>query len=125
MEGMSGTILVAEADAALARSISRRLEADGHTVEVVGSVREARTRLREQTPDLLVLDVALETDGLEFFQALRFAPENPRAGVVVLTDPSDVHRRERAHQLGAAAVLTRPPRPERLSEVVAGLLAVM
>jgi len=124
MEGPA-TILVAEDDGSVARTVAAQLQPAGHVVRWVRTVRDARARLREERADLLVLDVALETDGLEFFQAVRFAPEAPRGGVVVLADKDDVQARERAHQLGAAAVLAKPLRPDELSVVVRELLEVL
>jgi len=64
----------------------------------------------------------LWTDGLELFQAIRFAPEHPPAGVIVLTEAGDVPTRERAQQLGAAAVLVKPIRGDELIDVVEDLL---
>ena len=124
MEGPA-SILVAEDDGSVARSVAAELQPAGHTVRWVRTVRDARAQLREEGADVLVLDVALETDGLEFFQAVRFAPEAPRGGVVVLADKEDIQARERAHQLGAAAVLAKPLRPEELSVVVRELLEVL
>ena len=124
MEGPA-TIVVAEGEGSVARTVAAQLEPDGHAVHWVRTVREARERLREGRTDLLLLDVALETDGLEFFQAVRFAPEAPRGGVVVLANREDVAVRERAHQLGAAAVLAKPLRPDELSVVVRDLLEMI
>jgi DNA-binding response OmpR family regulator len=119
------TIVVAEDEGSVARTVAAQLEPAGHIVHWVRTVRDARSRLREERTDLLLLDVALETDGLEFFQAVRFAPEAPRGGVVVLADREDVQVRERAHQLGAAAVLAKPLRPDELTLVVRELLEVI
>ena len=124
MEGPA-TIVVAEGEGSVARTVSAQLEPAGHAVRWVRTVRDARARLREQPADLLLLDVALETDGLEFFQAVRFAPEAPRGGVVVLVAREDIPARERAHQLGAAAVLATPLRPDELTQVVNQLLAAI
>jgi CheY-like chemotaxis protein len=57
---------------------------------------------------VLLLDVSLDTDGLEFLQAIRFTADCPPAGVVVLTESGDTASRDRAHQLGAVAVLNKP-----------------
>ena len=124
MEGETprGSVLLAEAQPSVAHAVSTRLGADGVDVRWVRTVREARTELQDNPPDLLLLDTALETDGLEFFQALRNRPEAPRGGVIVLTEDSDVHARERAHQLGAAAVVTKPVRPDSVAQVVRELL---
>ena len=117
-----GTVLLAEAEPALAKVVSDRLDGEGIAVRWVRTVREARTELADNPPDLLLLDVALETDGLEFFQALRSRPEAPRGGVIVLTEHSDTHARERAHQLGAAAVVTKPIKVDDVAQVVRDLL---
>jgi DNA-binding response OmpR family regulator len=123
MEGKpSRSVLLAEAEPAVAKVVSTQLDDEGIAVRWVRTIREARTALLDEPPDLMVLDVALETDGLEFFQALRHRPEAPPGGVVVLTDRADAHARERAHQLGAAAVVTKPLRVEDLAQVVRELL---
>jgi DNA-binding response OmpR family regulator len=123
MEGSSrGTVLLAEAEDSVARLVSARLDSDGVGVRWVRTVRECRQELSEHPPDLLVLDTALETDGLEFFQALRLRPEAPRGGVIVLTEQGDVHARERAAQLGAAAVLAKPLKVDEVAERVRELL---
>jgi two-component system catabolic regulation response regulator CreB len=123
MEGSSkGTVLLAEAEDSVAKLVSARLGSDGVGVRWVRTVREARQELTENPPDLLLLDTALETDGLEFFQALRLRPEAPRGGVIVLTEKSDVHARERAAQLGAAAVVTKPLSVDEVARRVHELL---
>lgn len=123
MEGSSkGTVLLAEAEDSVARLVSARLGSDGVGVRWVRTVREARQELSDHPPDLLVLDTALETDGLEFFQALRLRPEAPRGGVIVIAEKSDVHARERAAQLGAAAVVTKPVSVDEVARRVQELL---
>ena len=94
------------------------LRGAGHAVRWVRSARDARAVLRERVPELLVLDLTLETDGLELLQALRFSPSDPKGGIVVLVDAGDTHRRERAHQLGAAAVVTKPLKGDELTSAV-------
>jgi len=121
-EVVKGTVLFAEAEPTLAKVVSTRLDDDGIAVRWVRTIREARAELAENPPDLLLLDTALETDGLEFFQALRNRPEAPRGGVVVLTERGDTHARERAHQLGAAAVVTKPVKVDDVAQVIRELL---
>ena len=115
-------ILLAEDEQSVAGPIIARLESDGHTIHWVTGVRDLRAELPQFQPDLLLLDVTLDTDGLEFFQAVRFAPEHPRAGVVVLTEPGDVRMKERAQQLGAAAVMPKPVDGDQLVALVEDLL---
>jgi len=122
MGGPGARILLVEDENAPARAAAAPLEAIGHRVHWVRSIREARQELAEQPWDVLLLDVTLDSDGLEFLQAIRFAPELPAGGVVMLTEPGDVYSKERAHQLGAAGVVPKPVQPERLVKVVEDLL---
>jgi DNA-binding response OmpR family regulator len=123
MQGaLKGTVLLAEAEPSVAQVVTSRLDSEGVQVRWVRTVRETRSELAANPPDLLVLDTALETDGLEFFQALRTRPEAPRGGVVLITPQGDTHARERAHQLGAAAVVSKPVKVDDVTRVVLELL---
>jgi DNA-binding response OmpR family regulator len=115
-------ILVAEDQAAVAQQIINRFTLLGHDVRWAKAVREVRAELSSFQPDVLILDATLDTDGLELFQAIRFAAEHPRAGVVILTAAGDVGARERAQQLGAASVMMKPVRNDDLVEIVEDLL---
>jgi DNA-binding response OmpR family regulator len=122
MPQASARILIAEDEAAVAQQIINRFTLLGHDVRWVRAVREVRAELKVFEPDVLILDTTLDTDGLELFQAIRFAPNHPRAGVVILTAQGDVGVRERAQQLGAAAVMMKPVRNDELVEIVEDLL---
>lgn len=122
MSTEAARILLGEDEAEVARPIIARLQAAGHEVRWERAVRNVRSGLPEFKPDLLVLDVFLDTDGLELFQALRFAPEHPPGGVVILAEGRDVSTRERAQQLGAAAVVSKPVDGDHLVAVVDDLL---
>jgi DNA-binding response OmpR family regulator len=115
-------ILVAEDEAKLAQPMIDRFRGVGHDVHWVRAVRDVRAELPSWSPDVLILDTTLDTDGLELFQAIRFAPEHPPGGVVILTEPGDLGTRERAQQLGAAAVMSKPIRGDELVDVVEDLL---
>jgi len=115
-------ILLAEDEAAIAQPVINRFTSMGHDVHWARAVREVRAELPDFEPDVLILDTTLDTDGLELFQAIRFAPEHPRGGVIVLIEPGDTVTRERAHQLGAAAVVNKPIRGDELAEAVQNLL---
>ena len=101
-------ILLAEDEGIVARPLILALREGGHEVRWVRAVRELRTELPAFAPQVLLLDVSLDTDGLEFLQAIRFTADCPPAGVVVLTESGDTASRDRAHQLGAVAVVNKP-----------------
>ena len=118
-------ILLAEDEGAVARPLIVALRERGHEVRWVRAVRDLRAELPEYAPQLLLLDVTLETDGLEYLQAIRFTADCPPGGVVVLADPGDTPSRDRAHQLGAAAVLSKPVEETRLVALVEELVGFL
>ncbi len=118
-------ILLAEDEASVAQPVIDRFRSIGHEVRWAGAIRHVRAELTAFSPDVLILDSTLDTDGLELFQAIRFAPEHPPGGVVILTPPGDVGTRERAQQLGAAAVMSKPVRGDELVEIVEDLLTLI
>jgi DNA-binding response OmpR family regulator len=122
MAEATGRILVAEDEVSVAQPIVDRFSILGYTTHWTRAVRDTRRALTEFAPDVLVLDTTLDTDGLELFQAIRFAPEHPPGGVIVLTEPGDIQTRERAQQLGAAGVLMKPIRGDELVDLVEDLL---
>ena len=123
---MAGTrILLAEDEGIVARPLIVALRDRGHEVRWVRAVRELRAELPAFGPEVLILDVSLDTDGLEYLQAIRFTPDCPPAGVVVLADPGDIASRDRAHQLGAAAVVSKPVEETRLVALVEELVSFL
>ena len=123
---MAGTrILLAEDEGIVARPLVVALREHGHEVRWVRAVRELRAELPAFAPQLLLLDVTLDTDGLEFLQAIRFTADCPPAGVVVLADPGDIASRDRAHQLGAAAVVNKPVEEAPLLALVEELISFL
>jgi DNA-binding response OmpR family regulator len=123
--GTRARILLAEDQASVAAPVAKCLNEAGHEVRWVRQMRELRKEMADYAPDLLLLDTTLDTDGLEYFQAVRFAPEHPPAGVVILTPPGDLRTKERAQQLGAAAVMAKPIDDETIVAVVGDLLSMI
>lgn len=120
-----GKILIAEDEAGIAQPVVDELNLRGHQVRWVTQVREVRAELPEYQPDILLLDATLDTDGLELFQAIRFTDQCPPGGVVLMTPPGDVPMRERAAQLGPAAVLSKPLNMDQVAAVVGDLLTLI
>jgi DNA-binding response OmpR family regulator len=118
-------LLLAEDQASVAAPVVSKLVEAGHQVRWVRQMRELRRQMDDDPPDLLLLDTTLDIDGLEYFQAVRFAPEHPRAGVIILTPAGDLRTKERAQQLGAAAVLAKPLDCDALVAVVGDLLSMI
>lgn len=71
-----------------------RLEAHGYDIVTAGGGEEALAAVRDQLPDLIVLDVMMpKIDGIEVCRRLRADPSCPFIPIVLLTakaDPKDV-----------------------------------
>ena len=100
-------------DEALARSRARRMLEEIGGAEVVGeaaSVAEARERIAESRPDLLLLDIKMpHEDGFALLENLE-----PRPAVIFVTAYD--HYAVRAFEENAVDYLLKPFRAERLAE---------
>ena len=95
------------------------LEQRGHEVLEAADGKIALELARECEPDIVILDLMLPgIDGYEVLEALRAAPETAGVRVLVLTAKSLRADRERSHDLGASAFLTKPFLPDDLVATV-------
>jgi DNA-binding response OmpR family regulator len=100
-------ILLVEDEERIASFLVTGLEAHGYAVEHVATGAEALAGLRRDTPDLIVLDLALpDIDGLDVLRSLR--EEKRRVSVIILTARADVDDLVDGLDLGADDYLTKP-----------------
>ncbi len=108
---MSGAprILVVEDEEALAILLRYNLEAEGYQVDHVARGDEADLRLREQVPDLLVLDWMLPAlSGIEICRRVRSRAETMRLPIIMLTARGEEAERIRGLSLGADDYVVKP-----------------
>lgn len=108
---MSGAprILVVEDEEALAILLRYNLEAEGYQVDHVARGDEADLRLREQVPDLLVLDWMLPAlSGIEICRRVRSRPETARLPIIMLTARGEESERIRGLSVGADDYVVKP-----------------
>jgi two-component system chemotaxis response regulator CheY len=115
-------LLIVE-DSALIRSVTRlAFPAAAHQLDEAENGRRALELLDGtlQPFDAIVLDLRMpEMTGVEFLQALRKRPVHRDTPVVVASseaETSDLVRE--ARQLGVAAIVKKPWKPQELAEVV-------
>jgi two-component system, OmpR family, response regulator MprA len=114
-------ILVVEDDAAIASMLRRGLSFEGYTVQVVESGPEALSALRQDIPDLIVLDVMLPgIDGIEVCRRVRAAGLD--LPVLMLTARDEVTDRVSGLDAGADDYLVKP---FAFEELVARLRALL
>jgi two-component system alkaline phosphatase synthesis response regulator PhoP len=119
---MSGKrLMVVEDEAHLAEVIADNLEIEGWTVEVVGDGAEALARIREQPPDLVLLDVMLPSmDGFAVCEALR--AEDNHVPILFLTARAGQDDRVRGLELGGDDYLGKP---FELKELIVRVRAIL
>lgn len=106
---MAARILIAEDDEHIAELLSFVLERERHAVTTAADGEATLARLREELPDLLLLDVMLpRLDGFQVLKALRADARFARLPVIVLTAKGQAQDRRTAEELGIAAFMTKP-----------------
>jgi DNA-binding response OmpR family regulator len=116
-------ILVVEDDRDIGDLIRHYLERAGHNVEVLASGSEAVLRVREQAPDVLILDLMLPgMSGLEVCRTLRTDPETARLPIIMVTARAQESDRVLGLDSGADDYITKPFSTRELVARVAALL---
>src|SRR3989442_14082116 len=117
---MKTFILIVEDDAALARALCDNLTYEGFSVDVATSAREATSKSRDRSPDLVILDVMLP-DGNGFALCAQF---RQRTGlpIIILTALSHKSDKLKGLELGADDYVTKP---FDLEELLARVHAVL
>jgi len=88
---------------------AQRLERRGYTVASATSAEEARARLDEAQPDIVLLDVFMpKVSGFEFLRELRAAPRTATIPVILISALSDTKHIVEGLDLGANDYVTKP-----------------
>ena len=100
---------VVEDEESLAVLLRYNLEAEGFTVECIARGDEAEARLREEQPDIVLLDWMLPgLSGIELCRRLRARPETKRLPVIMLTARAEEAERVRGLATGADDYVVKP-----------------
>jgi DNA-binding response OmpR family regulator len=116
-------ILVVEDDRDIAELIRHYLTRAGHHVEVLASGSEAVLRVREEAPDVLILDLMLPgMSGLEVCRTLRADTGTARLPIIMVTARAQEGDRVLGLESGADDYVTKPFSARELVARVAALL---
>jgi len=116
---MSARILIIEDEEPLTLLLRYNLEAEGYEVETVARGDEGDLRLKEQPPDLAVIDWMLPgLSGIELIRRLRTRPESQKLPVIMLTARGEEGERVRGLATGADDYIVKPfSVPELLARI--------
>jgi CheY-like chemotaxis protein len=118
------TILIADDDEGHRVVLDMILSAEGYHVVSVSDGREALEWLREHTPDLAILDVAMpHVDGLDVCSRMKRVTRLSRVPVIVLTALRDDGTLELARHAKADALVRKPLEGKDFRETVRAVLS--
>lgn len=117
-------ILVVEDDRDLNRAYCIILRHEGHEVETSFDGKEALTKLKKFTPDLILLDLLMPVmGGLEFLQQWNLPKRPQSTKVLIFTNMENSPEVTEAYKLGAHRCIIKSwTAPHNLARVVADTL---
>ncbi|MEW6320550.1 MAG: sigma-54 dependent transcriptional regulator [Acidobacteriota bacterium] len=121
---IAGTILLADDEEKILKTLGRALREDGHDVVTTASPVEAQRLLGTRPFDLLIIDYLMpEKTGLEVIRELAAStPERERPALVMMTAHGTVESAVEAMKLGARDYLLKPFDVDELLVTVGRLL---
>jgi signal transduction histidine kinase/ActR/RegA family two-component response regulator len=116
------SILIVDDDASTREVVAAALEAAHAEVEVAASAAEARRRLQQHAPELIIADLGMPIeDGFSLIRGMREGGAR-RIPAIALSAYADQTSREAALAAGFDAFLAKPTRADALLQLVGRLL---
>ena len=117
-------VILAEDDPDIQLVARLALKRAGFTVKVVGNGQEALDAIRQQPPDVVLLDWMMpELDGPETCRQLKADPITAGIPIIFLTAKSQEAEIQRGLSLGAAGYVTKPFDALALGEQVRNIIS--
>ncbi len=114
-------ILIVDDERAIQATLRGVLEDEGYRVTAVGSAQEALSRLSDEAPDLVFLDIWMPgMDGLEALAEIK--QRRPETAVVMISGHATIETAVKATKLGAYDFVEKPLSLEKMLLVVARTL---
>ncbi len=121
---MAQKILIADDSIASQRLFEKVLIREGYDVTIAGSGAEALDRVKEQQPDIALIDAIMpEVDGYRVCETLQQQPGFQNVPIIMLTGVHEEFNKEKGVQLvGEQAILTKPAKSQTIVSKVKELL---
>ena len=112
-------VLVVDDDPMVVKVLRDPLERAGYEVNVAFHGLEALKKVKEQRPDLIILDILMPLlDGFKVARLLKFDKRFKDIPIIVLTSRATEGERKMGEQVGADEFLFKPFRLPRVLELV-------
>ncbi|MBP0012319.1 MAG: response regulator [Roseofilum sp. SBFL] len=113
-------ILVVDDDANIRELLTQHLDVEGYEVRQAANGQEAIAQIKQQKPDLVVLDVMMpELNGFDVAAILKNDPETMQIPILMISADD---RSERGYRIGVDHYLTKPISSEQFLQRVQTLL---
>jgi DNA-binding response OmpR family regulator len=117
------TVLIADDSESIRSLLEMILSAEGHHVVQVEDGRAALAYLKDNTPDLMILDVTMPfIDGIEICGRVKRISRLKASPVIILTAHTDDESRKRALAAGADAFVNKPLAGKNLRQTINEML---
>lgn len=118
-------VLLVEDDELIVRLYEKLFKLEGFEIETAGNGQAGLDKLKDYTPDIILLDVMMpEMNGLEMLGKLKEDEATKNIPVVVLTNVADISIANEAISRGAALSMVKSEsEPEDVVAAVKGVLA--
>jgi two-component system, OmpR family, alkaline phosphatase synthesis response regulator PhoP len=121
---MAVQIVIADDEPHVVRALSFVLVKEGFSVAVAANGEDALTRIREERPRLVFLDLIMpKRTGVEVCKVIKDDPELKNTHVVILTCKGQELDRQNSFVAGADEFMTKPFSPKEVVERVRALFA--
>lgn len=120
---MAGKLLIVDDEEDLAQALKDYFEMKGFTVTVIAKGEETLAWLKQESPEVVLLDVLLKgkMNGIDVLRQIRV--DSPRLKIIMLTG-SDIKAYEKeAGDLGVSRYIKKPITVSRLYENIKEVLA--
>jgi twitching motility two-component system response regulator PilG len=123
MHDSESTVLIVDDSASVRKLVELTLRRSGFSVISAVSGVAALATLAETRPDLILLDVMLVSlDGFQLCRAIRNHPAYAQTPIIILSGRESAADRQSGMDAGVDAYLTKPFKPNELTEIVNTLL---
>ncbi|MEB3885144.1 ATP-binding protein [Lyngbya sp. CCY1209] len=114
-------ILIVDDDPSIRELLRQELDAEGYQIREAHDGREAIARVKQEKPDLVILDIIMpEISGLDVAAILKHDPDTQKIPILVLSADESL---DRGYRVGVDKYLTKPVPEDVLFREVKTLLA--
>jgi len=111
----AGRVLVIDDEPMNIQVVTSVLSMSGFLVDSATDGRQALPRMRDFSPDAVLLDLMMPgRDGFELCRLIRVDPKLARISVIIVTGVQELEARHRGLSCGATDYMTKPWKPEDL-----------